>query len=93
MWLVLTFAVFSFRQAELEGSLHSTPSTSTPSPLYPSPLPPSPSLSDEEGAEEDGVSSPPTPLDKKRGSPKRSLQDSVYSENKVNSCCCCCCCC
>ena len=69
-------------QAELEGSIHSTPSTSTPSPLHPSPLPLS-SADDEEGMEEEGVSSPLTPPDDKRGSPKRSLLDSVYSENKV----------
>lgn len=66
-------------QAELEGSVHSTPSNSTPSPLHPSPLPLS-SADDEEGAEEDA---PPTPPDDKMGSPKRSLLDSVYLENKV----------
>lgn len=71
-----------FPQAELEGSAHSTPSTSTPSTLHPSPLPIS-STDDEDVAEEDGGSSPPTPLDDKLGSPKLSLLDSLYLENKV----------
>ena len=74
------------RLAELEGSIHSTPSTS--SPLHPSPLPLSSSTDVEEGTEEEGVSAPPTPRDERRGSPKRSLPDSVYSENKVQSCTC-----
>ena len=73
-------AALQKRLAELEGSLHSTPST--PSSLHPSPLLLS-STDTEEGVEEEGVSSPPTPRDGRRGSPKRSLPDSVYSENRV----------
>ena len=62
------------KQAELDGSVHFTPS-----PFHPSPVP-LPSSADDEGAEGEGVSSPPTFT---RGRPKSSLLNSVYSENKV----------
>ena len=65
------------RQAELEGNTLSTPSASTPSPLHPAPLPPA-----EEGVEEEGVSLPSE--GHPWSGPRKSLLDSVYSENKVS---------
>lgn len=63
------------RQAELEGSI-----SSSPSPLHSSPLP---SPSEREGPEEEGVSSLTATPAERWGTPKRSILESVYSENKV----------
>jgi hypothetical protein len=65
------------RQAELEGSI-----SSSPSPLHSSPLP---SPSEREGPEEEGVSSLTATPAERWGTPKRSILESVYSENKVKA--------
>ena len=68
-------AALQKRQAELEDTI-----SSPPSPLHSSPLP---SPAEREGPEEEGVSSPTATPAERWGTPKRSILESVYSENKV----------
>ncbi|CAI8057927.1 Nuclear receptor corepressor 2, partial [Geodia barretti] len=70
-------AALQKRQAELEDTI-----SSPPSPLHSSPLP---SPAEREGPEEEGVSSPTATPAERWGTPKRSILESVYSENKVKA--------
>ncbi len=69
-------------QAEVEESVRTTPSASSPSPFHPSPITPSPSP-EVDREEEEEMSVPSTPGEERRVSPRRSLLDTVYSENRV----------